>query len=241
MNTVIELTVARLKPAIKHLGLSVLLLDPPYRPECLKEWEVRDVDGLVYASIRVLTDGHYITFASDYSLRGVGEISRFSTRDKVDKAIEEAYNLSFKPPSKLVELENDYLALEIEEELLQNKVKEATKQIELDKKRLNTIGGLWRGDWGLKRSKQEDIKKEKIRLENDLLARPVFRDRPQDEEDYRVSRVTHKCVFLRRAGGSTQEDRIMKDGSNWHLYGFTVKGFDLEATIKRFEEAKNNG
>jgi len=240
MNIVIELTVARLKPAIKHLGLSVVLLDPPNRPECLKEWEVRDVEGLVYASIRVLTDDHYITFASDYSLRGKGEISRFSTRDRVDKATEEAYNLASNPPSKLVELENEYLLLEIEEALLQDKIKEAVKQLELDKKRLKGVAGQYRDDWSLKRSKQAEIDKEKTRIENDSLARPVFTVYPQFEEDYVVLKVTPKCVFLRRVPGGG-EIRVLKDGSNLDCYSLGARGFDLEATIKRFEEAKKNG
>lgn len=239
MNTVIELTVARLKPAITHLGLSVVNIDPPFYSDYKKQWDVSDVDGLVYATIGVLPNDHDVVFASDYTLRGVGEISRLSTRDRVDKAIGEAYNLASNPPSKLVELENEYLALEIEEGLLRNRIEETAKQIERDKKRLKEVAGVYRDDWSLKRSKQAEIDKEKTRIENDSLVRPVFTVYPQFEEDYRLLKVTPKCVFLRRVKGSG-EIRVLKDGSNLDCYSLGARGFDLEATIKRFDEAKKN-
>lgn len=234
MNTVIELTVARLKPALRELGLSVVLLDHPDHDEYLKEWKVKDVNGWIYATVGTLADGH------DVILAKAEDKTRCAICERIDLAIKEAYSLASEPPSKLVELENDYLTLEIEEVLLQGKIKEALKQLELDKKRLKDVAGHYRNDWSLKRNKQAEIDKEKVRIENDCLVRPVFTVYPQFEEDYRVLKVTPKCVFLRLVAGSG-EIRVLKDGSNLDCYSLGIRGFDLEATIKRFEEAKKNG
>lgn len=118
---------------------------------------------------------------------------------------------------------------------LEGAIKEAEELIKIH----NDEHRLIRGRFGLIEQTEQAIHTAKLLLDDAKLAHPVLQGHKALEEDYVVSRLTPKCLFIKRAG-SYQEDRIILSDSNNHFW-VRHRGLDIEATIARFEEAKKNG
>lgn len=79
---------------------------------------------------------------------------------------------------------------------------------------------------------RRDIQQVKQAIRFDKMARPVLRGHEDLEEDYRVSRVTPKCLFIMREGNDREDKGILSDPSS---YWVKHMGLDIEETIARFK------
>lgn len=120
---------------------------------------------------------------------------------------------------------------------LEGAIKEAEELAKTLKGEHRQIMGGSNG-WGLIKQTEQEIHQVRVALADAKLAHPVLKGYEALEEDYVVSRVTPRCLFIRRVG-SDQEDRIILSDSSH--YWVRCRGLDIESTIARFEEAKKNG
>lgn len=140
----------------------------------------------------------------------------------------------------LQELEQDLANHLNRAKYLEGAIKDAEELAKTLKDEHRRIMGGGYSKWGLIKQTEQEIHKAKLLLEDAKLAHPVLKGHEGWEEDYVVTRVTPKCLYLRRVG-QEHEDRVRTSHSASDNYWVTHRGLDVEATIKRVQELKNNG